>query len=189
MRIRAVLFLTLLLATSAYAKSLYWRSVAVDAHLDDDGRLHVVETQTYVFDGDWNGGSRTAARQVEGGWRLDGHKSYVIDALAADVLLVTADAPNGPSVFAVQADGAEITTVEGLEQNGKLHPLQEAFLEAGALQCGYCTSGMLMSGVALLRKNSRPSATDILQSMDGNICRCGTYSRILAAIKKAAKAL
>jgi aerobic-type carbon monoxide dehydrogenase small subunit (CoxS/CutS family) len=80
----------------------------------------------------------------------------------------------------------QITTIEGLEQRGKLHPLQEAFLEVGAMQCGYCTSGMLMSGVALLRKKPHPTATDILQAMDGNICRCGTYPRILAAIKKAA---
>src|SRR5258708_5318925 len=81
----------------------------------------------------------------------------------------------------------EITTIEGLEQNGKLHPLQEAFLELGAMQCGYCTCGMIMSGVALLRKNANPTPAEIVRAMDGNICRCGIYPRISAAIGKAAK--
>ncbi len=81
----------------------------------------------------------------------------------------------------------EITTIEGLAQNGNLHPLQEAFLETGALQCGYCTCGMIMSGMALLQKNSRPSEAEIVEHMDGNICRCGTYQRIVAAIQKAAQ--
>src|SRR5438876_10865658 len=83
----------------------------------------------------------------------------------------------------------QITTIEGLEQNGKLHPLQEAFLEMGAMQCAYCTSGMIMSGVALLGKNPNPTPDEIIRSMDGNICRCGTYPRIIAAISKAAKAI
>lgn len=81
-----------------------------------------------------------------------------------------------------------ITTIEGLEQNGKLHPLQEAFLDCGAMQCGYCTCGMIMSGVALLRKNPKPATDEIVRSMEGNICRCGTYPRIIAAIKKTAQA-
>src|SRR3712207_2258939 len=71
-----------------------------------------------------------------------------------------------------QAAGRRIVTVEGLEQDGRLHSLQEAFLRADALQCGYCTSGMLMSGVALLGANPRPSREEIVRSMDGNICRC-----------------
>jgi aerobic-type carbon monoxide dehydrogenase small subunit (CoxS/CutS family) len=79
-----------------------------------------------------------------------------------------------------------ITTVEGLEQNGKLHPLQQAFLDAGALQCGYCTSGMLMSAAGLLRKNPHPGEAEILHAMEGNLCRCGTYRRIVAAIERAA---
>jgi len=80
----------------------------------------------------------------------------------------------------------KITTVEGLEQNGKLHALQSAFLDCGALQCGYCTSGMLMSAVALLAKNPHPTDEEIVRFMDGNVCRCGVYPRILDAIKKAA---
>lgn len=81
-----------------------------------------------------------------------------------------------------------ITTIEGLEQNGRLHPLQEAFLDCGAMQCGYCTCGMIMSGVALLRKNPKPATDEIVRFMEGNICRCGTYPRIITAIKKAAQA-
>jgi isoquinoline 1-oxidoreductase alpha subunit len=80
-----------------------------------------------------------------------------------------------------------VVTIEGLERDGRLHPLQEAFLEAGAMQCGYCTPGMIMSGVALLHKNANTSRQEILEHMQGNICRCGTYPRIVAAIRKAAR--
>lgn len=80
-----------------------------------------------------------------------------------------------------------ITTIEGLESNGRLHPLQQAFLDADALQCAYCTSGMIMSGVALLNKNASPGEAEIVRFMEGNICRCGTYPRIVAAITQAAR--
>ena len=79
----------------------------------------------------------------------------------------------------------QITTIEGLEKNGQLHPLQDAFLKADAMQCGYCTPGMIMSGVALLDKTPRPTREQIVQHMNGNICRCGTYLRIIAAIQMA----
>jgi aerobic-type carbon monoxide dehydrogenase small subunit (CoxS/CutS family) len=85
--------------------------------------------------------------------------------------------------------GKHITTIEGLEHDGKLHPLQQAFLEVGAMQCGYCTPGMIMSGVALLGNNPAPTAEDVVQSMEGNICRCGTYGRIMVAVRKAAEVL
>jgi aerobic-type carbon monoxide dehydrogenase small subunit (CoxS/CutS family) len=81
----------------------------------------------------------------------------------------------------------QITTIEGLEKNGQLHPLQDAFLKADAMQCGYCTPGMIMSGVALLDKTPRPTREQIVQHMNGNICRCGTYLRIVAAIQMAAE--
>ena len=81
----------------------------------------------------------------------------------------------------------QITTIEGIASGDQLHPLQEAFLEAGAMQCAYCTSGMIMSAVALLRQNPHPKEDEILDFMDGNICRCGTYARIITAIEKAAK--
>lgn len=79
-----------------------------------------------------------------------------------------------------------ITTIEGLERNGRLHPLQEAFIKAGAMQCAYCTSGMIMSGVALLKKNPNPTRQDIVSFMEGNICRCCTYPRIIEAVTMAA---
>ena len=81
----------------------------------------------------------------------------------------------------------QITTIEGLEKDGHLHPVQEAFLKADAMQCGYCTPGMIMSSVALLDKTSRPTREQIVQHMNGNICRCGTYLRIIAAIQMAAE--
>ena len=84
------------------------------------------------------------------------------------------------------AVGKQITTIEGLENGGRLHPLQEAFLEMGALQCGYCTPGMILSGVGLLNKNPSPTREEVLRFMEGNICRCGSYPRILAAMEKAA---
>lgn len=82
--------------------------------------------------------------------------------------------------------GKQITTIEGLEQQERLHPLQEAFLAVGALQCGYCTAGMIMSGVGLLQQNPHPTVAEILRAMEGNICRCGTYPRVIAAIQRAA---
>jgi aerobic-type carbon monoxide dehydrogenase small subunit (CoxS/CutS family) len=81
----------------------------------------------------------------------------------------------------------QITTIEGLEQNGRLHPLQQAFIETGAMQCGYCTTGMIMSGAGLLKRNPNPSEQEIVRYMEGNICRCGIHPRVVAAIRQAAK--
>jgi isoquinoline 1-oxidoreductase subunit alpha len=89
---------------------------------------------------------------------------------------------------AASVEGKQVITVEGLERNGDLHPLQEAFLAVDAMQCGYCTAGMIMSGVGLLKKTPNPSDAEIVRAMEGNICRCGTYSRIVAAIRQAANA-
>ena len=85
--------------------------------------------------------------------------------------------------------GASITTIEGLATGGRLHPVQEAFLEAEAFQCGYCTPGMVMATVGLLRANPAPSDDDIARVMDRNLCRCGTYPRIVRAVKLAAARL
>lgn len=85
--------------------------------------------------------------------------------------------------------GKPIITIEGLATGDQLHPLQQAFLDEGALQCGYCTSGMILSAVSLLNAKQDPSESDILQFMQGNICRCGTYPRVVAAIRRAARAL
>jgi aerobic-type carbon monoxide dehydrogenase small subunit (CoxS/CutS family) len=84
--------------------------------------------------------------------------------------------------------GEKIITIEGLMQNGHLHPVQQAFLEEEAFQCAYCTSGMIMSAVSLLAANAKPTDEQIIDEMNGNICRCGTYQRILAAIRRAAQA-
>ena len=81
----------------------------------------------------------------------------------------------------------QITTIEGLEKDGRLHPLQEAFLKADAMQCAYCTSGMIISSAALLQKNPRPNRDEIISAMNGNICRCGTYQRIINAIEMVGK--
>jgi aerobic-type carbon monoxide dehydrogenase small subunit (CoxS/CutS family) len=83
----------------------------------------------------------------------------------------------------------KVVTIEGLEQNGQLHPLQEAFLKHDAFQCGYCTGGMILSGVALLAKRKVPAEPEIIRFMDGNVCRCGSYQRIVAAIREAAKTI
>src|ERR1043165_3269753 len=84
-----------------------------------------------------------------------------------------------------RAAGKQITTIEGLEKDGKLTPLQEAFIKADAMQCAYCTSGMIMSASALLSKNPKPTRGQIVEGMNGNVCRCGTYQRIIEAIQMA----
>ncbi|HLH73041.1 MAG TPA: (2Fe-2S)-binding protein [Chloroflexota bacterium] len=87
------------------------------------------------------------------------------------------------------AAGKAVLTIEGIAMNGQLHPLQQAFLEVGAFQCGYCTPGMIMSGIALLAKYREPSEAEIIAFMQGNICRCGAYRRIIRAIQQAATTL
>jgi carbon-monoxide dehydrogenase small subunit len=91
------------------------------------------------------------------------------------------------TTFAVQADGAEITTVEGLEKDGQLHPLQQAFVERHALQCGYCTPGMLLSGVYLLSRHPHPTKQEIRKGISGNTCRCTGYENIFKALEAAAE--
>ena len=91
------------------------------------------------------------------------------------------------TVLAVQADGCKVSTVEGLEQGGKLHPVQEAFTEKHALQCGYCTPGMLMTCSALLERNQQPSEREIREAISGNLCRCTGYLNIVKAVQHAAE--
>jgi aerobic carbon-monoxide dehydrogenase small subunit len=92
------------------------------------------------------------------------------------------------TVLAVQADGREVLTVEGLEQDGKLHPIQDGFWQEHGLQCGYCTPGMLMTGYALLERNADPSEAEIRQAISGNLCRCTGYVNIVKAVQHAAAA-
>ena len=92
--------------------------------------------------------------------------------------------------FPIQsAEGKEVLTIEGLKKNGKFHPLQAAFMQHNALQCGYCTPGMILGAYAMLMKNPEPSAKDIVEAMEGNLCRCGSYNRIIQAIQTAARTM
>jgi aerobic-type carbon monoxide dehydrogenase small subunit (CoxS/CutS family) len=106
----------------------------------------------------------------------------------ACTVLIDGKAERSCVTWAGSVVGKRITTIEGLADGDRLHPVQQAFLDEDAMQCGYCTSGMIMSAVALLKKNAAPSKSEIVKFMDGNVCRCGTYSRIVAAIQKAAGA-
>ncbi len=106
---------------------------------------------------------------------------------AACTVLVEGQPMKSCLTKAASVAGKRIVTIEGLAPAGKLHPVQEAFLDADALQCGWCTPGMIMGAVGLLKRFPNPSEGDIVKSMDGHICRCGTYSRVVAAIRAAAR--
>ena len=92
------------------------------------------------------------------------------------------------TVLAVQADGSSVTTIEGLADNGSLHPLQEAFWAKHGLQCGYCTPGMVMAAVSLLEENPAPTEREVREGIEGNLCRCTGYQHIVKAVQAAAKA-
>ena len=105
----------------------------------------------------------------------------------ACTVLMNGAAVKSCTIFAVQADGAEITTVEGLESAGQLHPIQKAFGDAYGLQCGYCTPGLMLSASQLLSRNKQPSEKDIRKAIAGNTCRCTGYQNVLKAIQLAAQ--
>ena len=114
------------------------------------------------------------------------------DSSSCGVCVVVLDgdrAVKSCTMFAVAADGHEITTVEGLAQGGKLHPLQQAFWDQHGLQCGYCTPGMLMTSYALLKHESNPDETTIREALSGNLCRCTGYQNIVNAVQQAAAAM
>ena len=104
----------------------------------------------------------------------------------ACTILLDGESVKSCTVLGVQADGCEITTIEGLAQDGSLHPLQESFHEHHALQCGYCTSGMVLAAVSLLAENPSPTAEEIRHGLEGNICRCTGYQNIVDAIEAVA---
>jgi carbon-monoxide dehydrogenase small subunit len=104
----------------------------------------------------------------------------------ACTVLLDGDAVKSCTVLAVQADGAKITTVEGLARDGQLHPVQEGFWEEHGLQCGYCTPGMIMASVDLLSRNTNPSEAEIRHALEGNLCRCTGYQHIIKAVQYAA---
>jgi carbon-monoxide dehydrogenase small subunit len=105
----------------------------------------------------------------------------------ACTVLIDGEPVNSCLVLAVELNGREITTIEGLSSNGKLTPLQQAFADLNAVQCGYCTPGMLMAATALLKRNPKPTEEDIQKAMIGNLCRCTGYQRIIDAIVEASR--
>ena len=104
----------------------------------------------------------------------------------ACTVLMDGESVKSCTVFAVQADGHEITTVQGLAEDGKWHPMQSAFHEMHALQCGYCTPGMIMASVSLLKENPDPNEEEIREALEGNYCRCTGYENIIKAVQQAA---
>jgi len=106
----------------------------------------------------------------------------------ACTVLVDGESVKSCTAFAVQADDTEVTTIEGLAENGELHPVQQAFHEQHALQCGYCTPGFVMAAVSLLRENPSPTEEEIRLGLEGNLCRCTGYHNIVKAVQAAAEA-
>jgi len=120
--------------------------------------------------------------------RLTGtHIGCDTSSCGACTILVDGKATKSCTMFAVQANGRQLMTVEGLEQNSQLHPLQQAFHDQHALQCGYCTPGMMMTSLALLQHNPNPSEQEIRVGISGNLCRCTGYVNIVKAIKQASE--
>lgn len=109
-----------------------------------------------------------------------------IQVCGACTLLLNGKPVSACSVLAVDADGCDVLTIEGMDDGGKYHPLQEAFMEFGALQCGYCTSGFILTAKALLDEFPRPTEEQIKSYLAGNFCRCGCYQEIMQAVKKVA---
>jgi len=105
----------------------------------------------------------------------------------ACTVLVEGEAIRSCQTSLKDVQGKDVVTIEGLSMNGQLHPLQKAFAEHDALQCGYCTSGMIMNAYSLLKKNPKPSVSDVVSGMDDNVCRCGAHKRIIEAVQSAAK--
>jgi aerobic-type carbon monoxide dehydrogenase small subunit (CoxS/CutS family) len=101
-------------------------------------------------------------------------------------VLLDGQAVNSCLVFAIEADGRSVTTIEGLAENGELHPLQKAFIEEGAVQCGFCTPGMILTAKAFLESNHRPTESEVRLGIAGNLCRCTGYDKIVRAIMKIA---
>jgi aerobic-type carbon monoxide dehydrogenase small subunit (CoxS/CutS family) len=129
-------------------------------------------------------GSRTLLWVLRTDLELTGTKyGCGIGACGACTVVVDGKAVRSCLTSLDEVDGHEVTTIEGLAREEKLHPLQEAFIDKGGFQCGYCTPGMIMSAYGLLQKNPRPTREGIVQAMEGNICRCSAYKRILEAIE------
>ena len=123
---------------------------------------------------------------------LQGQGRYVENITVPGMVwavLVDGESVKSCTMLAVQADGRELTTIEGLAENGSLHPVQQAFHEAHGLQCGYCTPGMVLAAVSLLEENPSPSEDEIRLALEGNLCRCTGYHNIVKAVQLAAAAV
>jgi len=104
-------------------------------------------------------------------------------------VLMDDDPVRSCGIYVEDIGGTKIVTIEGLEKNGKLHPVQQAFVENDALQCGFCTPGMIMNAIGLLKRNPEPSRQDIIDGMEDNLCRCGAHTRIIDAVESASKTM
>lgn len=152
--------------------------VEIEIHLTVNGVPHTVQAEP----------CRTLLEILRDELALTGTKeSCGAGDCGACVVLMDGQAVNACLVLVAQAEGAEILTVEGLAQDGRLHPLQRFFAEKWALQCGFCTPGMLMSCYALLLNNPRPSQDEIREAIAGNLCRCGSYYSVVDAVLAAAE--
>jgi aerobic-type carbon monoxide dehydrogenase small subunit (CoxS/CutS family) len=127
---------------------------------------------------------------LRGDLGLTGTKFGCGEALCgACTVILNREAVRSCSVPVKDVEGKQVLTIEGLEHNGRLHPIQQAFQKHNAFQCGYCTPGMILSAYALLAKTPRPTREQVVEHMDGNLCRCGSHVRVLDAIDEAAAAL
>lgn len=115
------------------------------------------------------------------------HVGCDTSSCGACTVLVDGKATKSCTIFAIQSDGADVTTVEGLAQNGELHPIQEAFREKHGLQCGFCTPGMMMTAVQILERNPTPTESEIRTGLRGNLCRCTGYHNIVGAVQHASE--
>ena len=145
-----------------------------------NGRLHEVDVESH----------RTLLEVLRDDLKLFGARESCGTAICGACTVLVDDEPISSCIYlAARASGRQITTVEGLAGEAGLHPVQKAFLDQGAFQCSYCTPGMLLTTVALLRENPSPSVEEIKDSLVGNLCRCGSYPQIIQAVLAAAEAL
>ncbi len=130
----------------------------------------------------------TLVELLRGNLGLRGTKTGCSDgSCSACTVIVEGKAVKSCSILALQLNGKNVLTIEGLEHEGKLHPIQESFIEGHGMQCGYCTPGMIMSAKALLEENFNPTEQEVREAILGNLCRCGTYPKIVSSILAAAK--
>ncbi|OGN93836.1 MAG: hypothetical protein A2Z71_05105 [Chloroflexi bacterium RBG_13_50_21] len=149
-----------------------------ELHLTINGVLHVIQAEPCL----------TLLDILRDKLNLTGTKEGCgVGDCGACVVLINGQAVNACLVLAAQAEGKQVITVEGLAQDGNLHPLQQAFAEKWAFQCGFCTPGMLMSCYALLLNNPDPTPEDIRDAITGNLCRCGTYQSVVEAVLSTVK--